>query len=80
MTDHSPLSAEEQRLLQHLRSHRRLDRGLDCMEHAIWQPSMGPLPLYLAELGLVISSGLHRARHHDEPEPSKRGGSPAIHQ
>ena len=26
MTDHSPLSAEEQRLLQHLRSHRRLHR------------------------------------------------------
>jgi uncharacterized membrane protein len=33
MTDHSPLSAEEQRLLQHLRSHRRLHR--EERQHAL---------------------------------------------
>ncbi len=37
MTDHSPLSAEEQRLLQHLRSHRRLHREER-------QPALGALP------------------------------------
>ena len=37
MTDHSPLSADEQHLLQHLRSHRRLHREER-------QPSLGALP------------------------------------
>ena len=37
MTGHSPLSADEQHLLQHLRTHRRLNRKER-------QPSLGALP------------------------------------